>query len=275
MEIFKFLFYKILPWMLGLYILTMVMLYFKQSSFLFHPKRSAEDTGYDFHKNYQEIYVSIAGGQEQLHTVLFKAPKHARGVVFFLHGNMRSMEHWGKLSSIYNAMGYDFWVVDYRGYGKSGGKLIHEAQLHDDMERVFKEVRNRYGERIVVAGFSIGTGPATRLASEHEVEKLILLAPYYSIGQLMKERIPFAPEFFMKFHIKTCDWLPEVQAPVLIVHGDKDKVIPYHHGVQLSKWLKEGDRFIGIEGQGHHKMMLNPKVIEAIEQFIYKDIGKS
>ncbi len=268
MAVLKTLLFKVAPWLLGVYLLAMIVLYFKQTSFLFHPKRSPNHIRYDFHNNYEEIYVPTAHGEDSLHTVLFKTNRHSKGVIFFLHGNMRSMERWGKLSEVFNPMGYDFWVVDYRGYGKSEGKLSGEEQLHDDMERVFHVVRERYGDKITLMGFSIGTGPTARLGSEYDIQQMILMAPYFSVRQLVQERVPLAPAFLVKFPLKTYEWLPKVKAPILIIHGDKDKVIPFRHGVELSRLLKPGDRFIRIPGQGHHEMLKNKKVVEAIRDFL-------
>lgn len=93
----------------------------------------------------------------------------------YLHGNADSIDVWGKVAKTYNDLNYDVFLLDYRGYGKSEGQINGEQGLFDDIQTVYDEMKKRDSEdKIVVLGYSIGTGLAAKLTSTNKPHLLIL-----------------------------------------------------------------------------------------------------
>lgn len=100
-------------------------------------------------------------------------------------------------------------------------------------------------------GYSLGSGPGAWLAAHYHPKMLLLLAPYYSLGDMATYRYPFLPVFILKYPVNTYEYLQQVKAPVVIFHGDNDQVIYYGSSLKLKPYLKQGDRLITLKGQDH------------------------
>lgn len=251
-----------------LYIALCSLLYFYQTKLLFHPTKTPSNTSYYYHNNYKEIIISI-DGDVKIHNVLFKTNINSKGVILFLHGNAGSVFSWGKLARIYNQLGYDVWMPDYRGFGKSEGEIIDEEQLYNDIVQIFSKVKSMYEqEKINIIGYSMGSGLATRLAAQNRVKKLILLAPYYGMDLLVSEKLPGIPSFLLKFPIKTYNYIQQINCPIYIFHGREDNLIPFEHGLKLKKLLKKNDMFFALSKQGHGRIHSNPDFIKFLKQIL-------
>ena len=115
-----------------LYVVGCGFLYFKQESLLFYPEKLPANYQFQFPGEHREYPVTTPDGT-RLSGLLFKA-KAPKGLVFFLHGNGGSLAGWGGVAAIYTQLGYDVFLLDYRGYGKSEGHISSQAQLLGDVE---------------------------------------------------------------------------------------------------------------------------------------------
>jgi uncharacterized protein len=106
-------------------------------------------------------------------------------------------------------------------------------------------------------GYSIGTGFASKLASNNHPRLLILHAPYYNLTDLMRHKYPIVPTFILKYQLKTNEYLKNCKMPVIIFHGDKDKGIYYGSSLKLKKEFKPQDTLITLHGQGHNGIIAN------------------
>lgn len=222
-----------------LYLFVLGNLYFLQEKMLFHPEVLAKDYKFNFPGNYEEVYIPVAKGVS-LHGVLFKAQK-PKGLVFYLHGNGGSVGGRGSGTEAYTDLGYDLFILDYRGYGKSGGRIENEGQLVNDVKTAYNYILKQYNfkeSNTIIAGYSIGTGPATILAGNKKCKALILQAPYYSLTSLIDEKVPFIPEFIKRYKFNTFKNIEKVMVPVYIFHGQDDRLIPYNHSLRLKKCNK-------------------------------------
>jgi hypothetical protein len=185
---------------------------------------------------------------------LFKADS-TKGLIFYLHGNAGSLRSWGGVAKTYTDLNYDIFIIDYRGYGKSEGKINGQEQLFEDIKEVYSELTKQYTEdKIIVLGYSIGTGLASKIASINNPNLLILQAPYYSLVDMMKYTYPIIPGFLLKYKLETNKYLKDCQMPVVIFHGDQDRVIYYGSSLKLKREFKESDTLITLSGQGHNGM---------------------
>jgi len=256
---------KIGKWVLSiiivLYIAACAYLYFQQESILFHPTKFGADYQYDFAVDFEE---KVIVGQDgiKLSGVLFKADK-SKGLVFYLHGNAGDITRCEKDAYVYTKLGYDCFVLDYRGFGKSEGKIISQNQFYTDVEIAYDSLCKHYNESdIIILGYSIGTGPAAMLASKSNANHLILLAPYYSMVDMMNNQYPFIPSYFLEYKLKTYEFIPKVKSPISIFHGDTDEIIYYGASVKLKEHFSSKDELITLVGQTHVGMNQNPIFVE-------------
>ena len=177
----------------------------------------------------------------------------------YLHGNGGALDSWGNYSTFYTDLGYDVFLVDYRGFGKSEGTIESEAQFYSDMEACYQGLEKRYGNsNIIILGFSLGTCVATKLAADHDPKLLVLQAPYYSIEDMMGRNYPAIPTILLKYKFPTHHYLDKVKSPVVIFHGIDDRLIPFESSEMLQKHLKPTDTLIPLPNQGHNNIIDHP-----------------
>lgn len=174
-----------------------------------------------------------------------------------LHGNAG---HVGKAASQYSRIhkaGLGMLALSWRGYAGSTGRpapegLYMDAQASYEALRAFRVAP----QDIIVHGFSLGASPATKVAAENEVAALILEAPFYSALRLAQEQIPIYPMSLMLRHrYPTHQYIPAVDAPILVVHGDADKTIPPSHSEDLAALAQAPVERIIFEGSSHNTLV--------------------
>lgn len=250
----------------AIHIIFFGLLYFYQEKLFFHPEKLEKNHVFKFNQNFEEISIQTEDGIK-LNGVLFKSDS-TKGLLFYLHGNAGSLQSWGEIAKTYTDLNYDIFILDYRGFGKSEGKIKREKQLYSDNQIAYNEMKKVYNEKdIIIIGFSIGTGLASELASKNSPKLLILEAPYYSFEDMLSETYHF-PTFLLKYKIPTYKYLKNVKVPVVIFHGKQDKVISYDSSLKLKAEFKEGDRFITLENQGHNDITSNSNYKAEIERIL-------
>lgn len=243
------------------------MLYLNQEELIFFPTKLPANHTFTFNADFQERYISTPDGSN-LHGLLFKADS-SEGLIFYLHGNAGALDSWGEIAGTYTNLNYDVFMIDYRGYGKSEGRISSEKQFHDDVQAAYDHIKKEYPEeKIVVLGYSIGTGTAARLASENKPKMLILQSPYYSLIDLAQKLYPMVPSAIIKYKFKTHDYVEKTAAPIVLIHGDQDEVIYYGSSLKLQQHLKPADQLITLKGQLHNGFTENPEYLEALRKVL-------
>jgi pimeloyl-ACP methyl ester carboxylesterase len=201
--------------------------------------------------NVEDRYIDVPGAR--LHGWLYHRPGGNKGLVMYLHGNAGNVATWLTQTGFWDEAGFDVFVLDYRGFGRSTGEISSEAQLHDDVLRAWQVVSPPYaGKRVVILGRSIGTGPAAHLSTAVASDLLVLVSPYASMQRMASEMYSWVPGFALKYPLHTDLDLPHTQASAtLIFHGDMDALIPIAHGRDLQK-LCPSARFVTVPGAGHN-----------------------
>ncbi len=199
----------------------------------------------------------------QINSILFKVP-NSRGLVYYFKGNSRSIKGWAKFAKDFMANGYDIFMMDYRGFGKSVGKRS-ERRLYDDSQQLYRWLLKQYDEDdIIIYGRSLGSGIATRIASWNNPKLLILDSPYFSFYHNIKRWGFWMPlRFLLRYQIRTDQFIKKVEAPIKIIHGNKDRLIPYSHSVRLTE-IKEEIDLITIDGGGHNNLPDFPEYHEIL-----------
>lgn len=240
-----------------IYFIIGLMLYFFQDKFFLHPEPLPYGYQYKFNFPFKEINIEI-NKDENLNLVQF-FPKDSvvKGVVLYFHGNMTNINHYAGAVKNFTNRGYEVWMPDYPGFGKTTGTLT-EKKLYGESRLVYKLANAHFSrDSIIIYGRSFGTGIAAELASAVDCKRLMLETPYSSIPDLFACYAPIYPTSFMaKLKLPTIEYLEEVKAPVTIFHGNDDEVIPYRCAAKLKKVLKPADEFITIE-KGRHNNLNN------------------
>ena len=262
---------------LVLYVAVCGFLYFRQESLLFYPQRLPASYQFRFPGTYAEYSVSTADNK-QLSGLLFRASGQQRGLVFFLHGNGGSLAGWGELAATYTHLGYDVFMLDYRGYGKSEGHIESQAQLLGDVEAAYQQVAANYpAANIILAGYSLGTGPATWLAARHPSRLLLLHAPYYSLLDMAAHTVrlwPVLPNWLLRYPMPTNEFIQQVQAPVVLVHGTHDEVISYRSSVRLAALPGPPRQLLLIAGGRHENLLASPEYLRQLPALLQNPAGQ-
>ncbi len=242
-------------------------MYIVQEKLIFFPQKLDKEYKYSFKQEFEEINVETED-QKILNGLLFKS-KDSKGLIFYLHGNAGSLSSWGRVAKTYTDLNYDVFIIDYRGFGKSEGHISSQDQIFRDMQIAYNQMLKNYDEeKIIVLGYSIGTGIAAKLASTNNPKLLILQAPYYSLTDMMKHKYPIIPTFILKYKLQTNKFIKDCKMPIVIFHGNKDEVIYYKSSIKLKEILKSTDLLITLKGQGHNGMTNNPEYKKEIEKIL-------
>jgi pimeloyl-ACP methyl ester carboxylesterase len=249
-----------------LYAFLCILLYIFQEKIIFLPQKLAKNHKFRFSRNFEEINTKTPDGII-LNSLLFKV-NNSKGLIFYLHGNAGSLENWGEIALVYTALGYDLFMPDYRGYGKSEGTIGNEQQIYDDVQLLYNKMKIKYGEnKIIILGYSIGTGPAAKLAADNNPKLLILQAPYYSLPDIMKQNFPIVPKFLLKYKFENYKYLQKCTAPIVIFHGNKDEVIYYGSSLKLKKENSK-IRLITLNNQKHNGMSDNEEYRKILQKLL-------
>lgn len=216
------------------YVLICVIFYFFQHFFFFRPELLPHEFTYKYPFDFEEKTFEMEDGG-RINAIYFRVP-NSRGVIYYLKGNSRSIKGWGKFAKDFVSNGYDFFMMDYRGFGKSRGKRT-EPILYNDAQTLYKWLSSQYEEKeIVVYGRSMGSGIAARIASWNRPKMLILDAPYYSFYHQVKRYGFILPlNWLLRYQIRTDQFFRKIESPVFLIHGTKDRLIPFEHSERLQK----------------------------------------
>lgn len=251
------------------YVLVMALAYFFQEKLIFLPQKLDRDHKFNFNQEFEERFIELKDGK-MLHGLLFTTD-NSKGIILYLHGNAGSLEGWGGVAPTFTGLGYDIFIPDYRGYGKSEGIVQGENQLYDDMQRVYDHIKNDYNEEdIILLGHSVGSGMAAKLAADNSPILLILQAPFYSLQDLAKNTPPLNifPSFLFKYKFEVGEYLKEATMPVVVLHGDEDEVIYYGSSLKLQKEFKPEDILITLHGFGHNNFIGSRKYEKEIGEVL-------
>ena len=244
---------NILFWPAVIYGGLCLFFYFFQDYFFFRPEMLPKNFEYRYPFPFTEHTFEMEDGGV-INALQFKVP-NSQGVVFYLKGNSRSLKGWGKFAKDFVSKGYDFFMIDYRGFGKSKGRRT-ESILLNDAQTVYKWLSKEYPEeQIVVYGRSLGSGIGARLASWNDPRMLILDSPYFSFYHQIRQYGWWLPlRYLLRYQLRTDQFIKKVTCPIYIIHGNKDRLISYAQGKRLHEISADRSTLITIEGGGHNNL---------------------
>ena len=252
-----------------IYCLIGILVFYLQDKFIFHPTVIKTEDSFNFKKPFTEITIQVDEATSYNVVQFPSADTITRGVVLYFHGNMDNIEHYAPVANNFTKHGYELWMMDYPGFGKSRGELSEQV-LYEEALEVYRMARARFStDSIVIYGRSLGTGIAAQLASIRDCKQLVLEAPYYSMTSLASRYFWMYPIGLMvKYKIPTNEYLQKVTAPITIFHGTEDDVIPFSNSKKLKALLKPGDSFIDVQKAEHNNLLSFPIVQEKLSEIM-------
>ncbi len=252
----------------SIYVTLVVVFYFFQHLFFFRPEILSAHFKYQYPFPFEELDFEMEDGG-RINAIYFQVP-NSRGVIYYLKGNSRSIKGWGKFAKDFVSNGYDFFMMDYRGFGKSRGKRT-QAKLFDDAQYLYKWLSERYPEnKIIIFGRSLGSGIAARVASWNHPHMLILDSPYFSFYHNIHRFLFFMPlKWLMRYELRTDQYLKTTVCPIHIIHGTRDRLIPFNQSEALKNLYPEKISLHSIEGGHHNDLPEFPEFFELLYDILY------
>lgn len=171
----------------------------------------------------------------------------------FLHGNAGNLSHREPHITAITQAGSDLLILDYRGYGKSEGRPT-EAGVYLDALAAYDWLKRRGVGPIICHGESLGTAVATELATHRPCAGLILEAPFTSRKAMASRVVPLLGPLFAD-GFDTAAKVGSVDAPVLVIHGTEDGVVPHGLGKEVFTAASNPKQFWSLEGAGHNDLL--------------------
>ena len=212
-----------------------VIAYFIQERLIFKPEKLKQDFQFKYDAPFREYFFDIEPGVRINGLHFFR--ENPKGLILYFHGNTRSIKGWARYAKDFYRYDYDVLLLDYRGF-------------------IYNKLREKYAEdHLIVYGRSMGSGFATKLASDNSPRYLILDAPYFNFLRVIERFLPILPvRIVLRFHLRTDKWLPNVKCHTYIIHGTKDWLIPIRHSEALQKINQHKITLIRIHGGGHNNL---------------------
>jgi len=203
-------------------------------------------------------------------TAGYRPARDGPPTVLFFHGNGMVWPDGVHVTERLAARGYGLLLAEYRGYNGNPGEPSEEGLYRDGRAALeFLAEQGVAGADVVVMGLSVGSGPAVQLASEHRVRALILVSPFASLTATASAAYPWLPaRLVLRDRYDNLAKLPRVEAPVLILHGEADRLIP-HAQAELLAEANPRAELVSLPGRGHN-MAADPAVQRLELEFLEK-----
>ncbi|HEV2074862.1 MAG TPA: alpha/beta fold hydrolase, partial [Thermoleophilaceae bacterium] len=226
------------------------------NSLLYFPSRDIVETPDAAGLDHRELWLETADG-ELLHGWWCKAQTQSLGHVLLCHGNGGNIGDRVLHASLLTAAGFDILLFDYRGYGRSSGRAGEEGTYRDARAALgwLLEQAGVDPARVVYLGESLGGAVAVDLALERPPAGLVLLSTFTGIRDVAGTHYPFVPASLVPDAYPTLRRIWRLRAPLLVLHGDRDEIVPLSHGEALLQAAPGPKRLEVFPGLGHNDLV--------------------
>jgi hypothetical protein len=239
----------IVVWLAAGYLGIGALMYFAQRSLMYFPDRARTAPAAAGFADAQEVMLDTADGERII--AWHVPPRVDKPVVLYFHGNGGALNLRVDRFKRLTADGTGLLALSYRGYGGSSGKPT-EGGLIADARAAHAFAAERYPGRLVAWGESLGSAVAIALAAEKPITRLILDAPFTSAVDVAAATYFFLPvRLLMKDQFRSDERIRHVTAPVLILHGEADDIIPIRYGERLLAMIPGKKRLVRFP-DGYH-----------------------
>ncbi|MBA2711214.1 MAG: alpha/beta fold hydrolase [Tatlockia sp.] len=229
-----------------------LLIYLFQRQLIYFPSREIPNRSLFQAEDMQEISLPTTDGLKLL--AWFKPAFPNKPTLLYLHGNAGHIGHRMTLIRQLLSTGFGVFLLEYRGYGGNKGKPSEQGLYIDARSAVhFLEQQGVPPQHLVVYGESLGTGVAVKMASEFQICALILQSPFSSLSAVARYHYPW---IFIRPSDKfnSLALIDIIKAPLLILHGKSDPVVPFDQGLELYNQAIEPKKMIAFDNKGHNNL---------------------
>ncbi|MGH9939508.1 MAG: alpha/beta hydrolase [Blastocatellia bacterium] len=262
-----------------------VVLFFvlRQLEFMvtYHPTPYVPGPDWTLPPNGEEVWVKVANGARVHGWFLRAIGEHAGATVLYCHGNGGNLSNVAWVAQDLAQRGFDTMVFDYRGYGRSDGRLTDEWGLYADTDAVYDHLVRERGvkaEKLVLYGQSLGSTVAIDVASRRPCGALIVESGLSSASDMGVVSFPWLPRrlhFLAKNRFESARKIAGVKCPVMVTHGTSDPIIPVDQGRKLYEMARDPKRLAIVEGGDHFLFgSAGEKFVSGMVDFIRASVAR-
>ena len=246
---------KFVTYVLLIYLVVMIGVYLLQSSLIFYPDlptRNIQATPESIGLSYEDVELTTEDNVK-LHAWYIPSNNSVRTLLFF-HGNAGNISHRLESINIFNSMGMNVLIIDYRGYGRSNGNISEKGSYLDSKAawNYLIDVKKVEEKNIVIFGRSLGSSIAAWLASQVNAGALIVESAFSSVPSMGQHIYPFLPvRWLSRYSYDTAKYIQQVNYPVLVAHSVNDEIVPFLEGQAVFDSANEPKTFMNMQG-GHN-----------------------
>ena len=215
------------------YPLLVASTHFTQSCVIFQSRKASTNPPKNL--DVTEVFLITPDGERL--NAWWQRAKNAKRTILYFQANGTNISHKKSRMNTFGKMGVNGLLIDYRGYGKSTGRIKKERDIYTDGLTAwnFLTVQKKIAPQdIIIWGRSLGGGVAAEIAQFKNIAALILESTFYSLDEIASRQYWFLPtKWLLKFHFANGDKLKNINAPTVIIHSVEDKYIPFSQATKL------------------------------------------
>jgi fermentation-respiration switch protein FrsA (DUF1100 family) len=263
----------------SIYVLLALALYLLQGKMVFlsnMPGRALTASPGDIGLEYEDVFLTTSDN-ERLHGWYVPAA-NARGVLLFFHGNAGNISHRLDSIAIFNQLGLDTLIIDYRGYGQSTGRITEQGTYLDAQAawNYLVDERGIPAEQIIIFGRSLGGAIAAWLGTQEKPAGLIIESSFTSIVDLAQRLYPILPvRQFTRMHYPVAEYASRLHSPVLVIHSRHDEIIPFEMGQSIYAAVTQPKSFIELRGDHNSGFFISQQeYVAGLDDFVGSIFGR-
>ena len=252
------------------YILLVTAVFFFQRNLLYHPSVNnyLKNQVINEPAEIEKVKITTEDKIELLGWFYNKNINKFKTILFF-HGNAGSLENRTYKLNHFKDLKVNFLIIAWRGFSGNKGQP-NENGLYKDAESAIKwlKMKGINEENIILYGESLGTGVAVEVAQNKKYAGVILESPFTSMVNMGRKYYPFFPvRFLLKDKFESYKKINKISVPILIMHGEVDKIVPYAMGKKMYELANE-PKFFYSQEYGDHMIEYDEKLLLALKKFI-------
>ena len=251
------------------YLVILVFIYFYQRNLLYHPsENNYQNDEVEF--NYEEVNIEVENEIQLKSWLINKDLKKLKTLLIF-HGNAGDLSNRIYKLNELNKLEINILLISWRGFSGNKGSPT-EKNLYKDAEAAIKWLNKKdvSNNQIILYGESLGTGVAVEMANKNDFNSIILESPFTSIENSAKIYYPYLPvKYLLKDRYDSISKINMVKSPIMIMHGEKDDVVPFSMGKKLFE-KANSPKHSYFTSEDDHMMEFNLSLLNEIKNFIKK-----
>jgi len=249
------------------YLLILVFVFFYQRNLLYHPFENNYSSD-KINFSYEEVFIPTSNGNN-LRGWFHKKNVNKNKTLVFFHGNAGDLRNRIYKLNLIKDFDINFLIVAYRGFSGNKGQPT-EKGLYEDAQKTLDWLTKQkiHENQIVIYGESLGTGVSIEVAQNKKFAGIILESPFTSMVDAGKFYYPYLPvSLLLKDRYETIKKLENINIPILVMHGKKDKIVPFHMGQEVFEKANQ-PKFSYFPEEDDHMMDYNKNLLKILNSFL-------